>query len=43
MREVSYSGIYRWSPLYKREETEETMRILMAIDLEIWVCDVSFQ
>jgi len=43
MGEVSNAGIYRWSPLYKKKETEEMRRRFMAIDLEIWVCEVAFQ
>jgi len=37
MREVSRSGVYRWSPLYKREEMENMMYSLTEIDLETWV------
>ena len=37
MREISHSGVRRWSPLYMREEMEKVMYRLVEIDLETWV------
>ena len=38
MSEVSRSGMYRWSPIYKRQESLEIMKRLKRADLETWVC-----